>query len=193
MLEEKARALVSAAAKGNQRALEELYAAFARNVKSFVLRVLPVSMRDFSDDVVSQTFVACWQSAARFEGKAQVKTWLLGIARNKALETIRSQGGHLGHEEPETAEEASDDTPIADVIRWLEGREIAAALDHCFDRLSETLRMTVYLAHVEDMGLPEIAATLAVSRETAKSRMRLAIPKLRECLSVRLQLHHGAR
>jgi RNA polymerase sigma-70 factor (ECF subfamily) len=66
---------------------EQLYEAYARRVAAFVRDV--VVPNELTDEVVSDTMIAVWCSAARFRGQSRVATWLLGIAHHKALDALR--------------------------------------------------------------------------------------------------------
>src|SRR5262245_3430501 len=82
-------ALVARIAKGDKRALQILYCRHNVFIYRFVLRFL--SNEASAEDVVSDVFLAVWRRAGRFEGRAQVSTWLLAIARNKALSLKRAR------------------------------------------------------------------------------------------------------
>src|SRR6202171_4095528 len=82
-------ALLREIAKGNQLAMRTLFKRHQIRVYRFVLR--KVRDRDLAEDVVSEVFLAVWRRAGRFEGRSAVSTWLLSIARHKALTAIKSQ------------------------------------------------------------------------------------------------------
>src|SRR5467141_1960741 len=75
--------LIRQIAEGNKLAMRALFARHQLKVYRFVLRIL----RDnaLAEDVVSEVFFEAWQHAGRFEGRSSVSTWILGIARHKAL------------------------------------------------------------------------------------------------------------
>src|SRR5215470_17475316 len=80
-------ALIAAIAKGDKRALQVLFGRHNVRVFRFVLRFL--NDEAAAEDMVSEVFLDVWRQADRFEGRSQVSTWLLAIARNKALSVLR--------------------------------------------------------------------------------------------------------
>ena len=81
--------LIEAVAGGNKQALEQLFARHSARIYRFVLRI--TGNAALSEDIVSEVFLEVWHRADRFQGKSQVSTWLLAIARNKALQALRSR------------------------------------------------------------------------------------------------------
>src|ERR1700716_1208087 len=82
-------ALLREVAKGNQLAMRTLFMRHQVRVYRFILRI--VRDADLAEDVVSEVFLAVWRRAGRFEGRSAVSTWLLSIARHKALTAIKPQ------------------------------------------------------------------------------------------------------
>src|SRR5204863_5915534 len=79
--------LVAAIAQGDKRALQTLYGRHNVRVYRFVLRFL--NDESMAQDMVSEVFLDVWRQADRFEGRSKVSTWLLAMARNKALSVLR--------------------------------------------------------------------------------------------------------
>src|SRR5215472_12772392 len=75
--------LIKQIAAGNKLAMRALFARHQVKIYRFILRIV----RDtaLAEDAVSETFIDAWQHANRFEGRSSVSTWLIGIARHKAL------------------------------------------------------------------------------------------------------------
>src|SRR5262245_47141336 len=82
-------ALVRGLAQGDRLAMRTLYARHHIAVHRFVLRI--VHEYALAEDVLSEVFFDVWRHADRFEGRASVKTWLLAIARHKALSACRQR------------------------------------------------------------------------------------------------------
>src|SRR5262245_5887335 len=82
-------ALVDAIVAGDKYALQTLYGRHHVKVFRFLLRFI----RDeaLADDLVSEVFFDVWRQSDRFERRSQVSTWLMAIARNKALSTLRKR------------------------------------------------------------------------------------------------------
>src|SRR5687767_6632229 len=82
-------ALLESIADGNRNAMQVLYARHNVRVFRFVMRI--VNDRTVAEDLVSQVFLDVWRTASQFEGRSQVSTWLLAIARFKALSALRER------------------------------------------------------------------------------------------------------
>lgn len=188
MTENESRQLLARVAKGDQNAFARLYRTYASIVKAFVMHTLPPSFRIASDDIVSETFISLWRSCTKFEGRSQFRTWLLGIARFKTLEWLRSERNKLPLADSDESVDEIDDGADADTVRWLASKEIGQALDQCLAKLGVEQRTTIYLVHLEGMGPSEVAAFMNVPLDTVKSRLRLAMPRLRVCLKQTLEL-----
>src|SRR3954466_14777983 len=81
--------LLESIAKGDRSAMHLLYSRHNVRVYRFVLRI--VRDTTAAEDLVSQVFLDVWRTARQFEGRAQVSTWLLSIARFKALTALRQR------------------------------------------------------------------------------------------------------
>src|ERR1700688_4973082 len=81
--------LIAQIAAGNKLAMRSLYKRHQLRVYRFVLRI--VGDRSLAEDVISEVFFDVWKKADRFEGRSSVSTWLLGIARHKALTAVASK------------------------------------------------------------------------------------------------------
>jgi DNA-directed RNA polymerase specialized sigma24 family protein len=80
--------LIESVAGGDRKALEQLFAGAA---SASPLRPTQTGNAALSEDIVSEVFLEVWWRPGRFEGKAQVSTWMFAIARNKALQALRSR------------------------------------------------------------------------------------------------------
>jgi RNA polymerase sigma-70 factor (ECF subfamily) len=92
-------ALLGAIAAGDQRAMQVLYARHHVRVYRFVLRL--TQDRSLAEDVVSEVFLDIWRRAGGFKGKSQVSTWMLAIARYKALSALRAHSNAQLDEMPQ--------------------------------------------------------------------------------------------
>src|SRR5207302_2010885 len=79
--------LIQAIADGDRRAMQTLYRRHNVRVYRFVLRV--TNDASVAEDLVSEVFMGVWRQADTFRAKLQVSTWLLSIARHKALSALR--------------------------------------------------------------------------------------------------------
>ena len=100
--------LVASIAQGDKRALQTLYGRHSLRVFRFVLRFL--NDESMAEDMVSEVFLDVWRQAARFEARSKVSTWLLAMARNKALSVLRRRSTEeLDGEMAETIKDHDDD------------------------------------------------------------------------------------
>src|SRR5215813_6202081 len=105
-------ALIAAIAQGDKRALQVLFGRHNVHVYRFVLRFL--NDEAAAEDMVSEVFLDVWRQADRFEGRSQVSTWLMAIARFKALSSMRRKPDEeLDEEVVGAIEDTSDDPEIA--------------------------------------------------------------------------------
>src|SRR5207245_155345 len=80
-------ALINSIAVGDKRAMVLLFMRHNVRIHRFVMRL--TGKASIAEDIVSDVFLDIWRGAAEFSGKSNVSTWLLGIARNKAMSTLR--------------------------------------------------------------------------------------------------------
>src|SRR5215472_10348028 len=88
--------LVKRIGAGDRQALSELYTRYQRLLFNYLLQLTP----DFglAEELLQDTLVAVWKSACSFEGRSSVRTWLIGIARRQAHNTLRQHKIFLGNE-----------------------------------------------------------------------------------------------
>src|SRR5271154_499641 len=123
-------ALIGRIARGDRLAMQVLFARHHVRIYRFVLRLLRDEMA--AEDIISDVFLDVWRQANRFEGRSAVSTWLIAIARFKALSTLRRRrDGELDEETAESIEEPSDDPELA-----VEKLDKGAKLRKCLASLS---------------------------------------------------------
>jgi RNA polymerase sigma-70 factor (ECF subfamily) len=168
--------LLERISNGDRTAMHTLYARHNVRVFRFVLRML----RDTTtaEDLVSQVFLDVWRTAGQFEGRSQVSTWLLSIARFKALTALR-QRRHEDIDQDDVmgiADEA--DTPEAALDRSKTG----AILRACVAKLSPAHREIVNLVYYHEKSVEEVAELIGIPASTVKTRMFYARKQLAELL-----------
>src|SRR5437763_9268757 len=101
--------LIRNIARGDKRAMQVLFARHNVRVFRFIMRLIGPTAA--AEDLVSEVFIDVWRKAGQFEGRSQVATWLLGIARHKALSHLRNRS--FDHVDDDTAQALEDpcDTP----------------------------------------------------------------------------------
>ena len=173
--------LVKRIAMRDTAAMETFYKRHASSVYSFVYR----RMNDaaLADEVVNDTLHQAWVSAKVFAGQSSPKTWLLGIARNKALDALRSKC-RLDTKQQEASDdekEAFADTSPG-VYAQLLAKQKGQHLSQCFDSLPPEQRACMHLSFVEGMTLAEIAQVMTIPANTVATRIHHAKRKLRVCM-----------
>jgi RNA polymerase sigma-70 factor (ECF subfamily) len=168
--------LLEKIAAGDRTAMHTLYARHNVRVYRFVLRML----RDAAtaEDLVSQVFLDVWRTASQFEGRSQVSTWLLSIARFKALTALR-QRKHEDIDQDDVMQIADQaDTPEASLDRNRTG----AILRACVAKLSPAHREIVSLVYYHEKSVEEVAQLIGIPASTVKTRMFYARKQLAELL-----------
>lgn len=173
------RALIDAIARGDRRALEQLYVRYSTRTLRFLERMM--GNRAMAEEVMNEVFLAAWQGAGRYEGRSEPLTWLLSIAHNKAVSALRKKQGVTTL--LDAAAEVSDpgDTPDIAVQKQDKGAIIRA----CMDRLSAEHRTILDLVYYQERSVSEAAEILSIPEGTVKTRMFHARKKLSELLVAR--------
>jgi RNA polymerase sigma-70 factor (ECF subfamily) len=133
-----------------------------------VYRLAKSVVRDsaLADDVAQETFIKVWKHLSEFRGEGSLRGWILRIAHNQAVSTLRRVKDRAT--DPERLPDAGD--PIT-TTRVVEGRMAASELMDALDELDELSRSVVVLREVEGLSYDEIAATLDVPIPTVKTRL----------------------
>lgn len=136
-----------------------------------------------AEDVFQQVFINVAKNASSFDGRASFSTWLFRITRNATLDELRrrarrSEGRRSADAGIEAIPDRNLETPLEKMTREESGHAIRLALT----RLPEEQREAFLLKEEGDLDFGEIGLILGCGRETAKSRFRLAVGKLRALL-----------
>ena len=168
--------LLESIADGDRTAMHTLYARHNVRVYRFILRI--VRDTTIAEDLVSQVFLDVWRTAKQFEGRSQVSTWLLSIARFKALTALR-QRRFEDIDQDEVREIADDsDTPEAS----LERATTSAILRACVAKLSPAHREIISLIYYHEKSVEEVGQIIGIPQSTVKTRMFYARKHLAELL-----------
>lgn len=178
-------ALVDAMRGGDERALASLYDRHAPLVMGLAMRIVRDST--LAESVLLETFAQVWTDAPRYDQRrASVASWIVTIARSRALDALRAtqRQGRLGSvsvdEAPDAALAAQDFA--SNPARAVEARERQFAVAEALGTLPEQQRLAVELAFFEGLSQSEIAERLSEPLGTIKTRIRLAMTKLRQLL-----------
>ena len=156
--------------------MQVLFARHHVRVFRFVLRL--VRNEAAAEDLISEVFLDVWRQATRFEGRAAVSTWLLAIARFKALSALRRKPEQELDEETAEAIEDTADTP--DIA--LEKKDKSAIIRKCLTSLSAEHREIIDLVYYHEKSIEEVAEIVGIPENTVKTRMFYARKKLAELL-----------
>ncbi|MGN6463681.1 MAG: sigma-70 family RNA polymerase sigma factor [Pseudolabrys sp.] len=168
--------LIGRIAKGDRLAMQVLYARHHVKVFRFVLRL--VRNEATAEDLISEVFLDVWRQAGKFEGRSAATTWILAIARFKALSALRKRPEQeVDEEAAEAIPDHSDDPETATAKK-----DKSEALRRCLQGLSAEHREIVDLVYYHEKSVEEVAAIVGIPEATVKTRMFYARKKLSELL-----------
>ncbi len=186
--------LMRAFAAGDGQAFEQLYTRHQAALYRFVRRLLGHAAATQADEVFQDTWLRAIQARHSWQPQgAQWRTWLFTLAHHRAVDCLRKEGREVSIDavegepwEPQAAPWSSWPTAPAqtqDLVFW---RQAGQRLLDCLDRLP-VAQKTVFLLHHEDgLSVDELARSLELGFETAKTRLRYAMSKLRTCMGAYL-------
>jgi len=158
-------ALIARIAAGDKRAMRTLFDRHHLRIYRFALRLL--GEREVAEDVLSEVFLDVWRHAEMFGGRSQASTWLIAIARFKALTWLRRRGETPLDEATAAAIPDTSDDPET-VMRKKQQSQI---LRDCLARLSLKHREIVDLVYYQEMTIAEVARIVGIPEATVKTRM----------------------
>ncbi len=168
--------LIGRIASGDRLAMQVLYARHHVRVFRFVVRI--VRNDATAEDLISEIFLDVWRQASKFEGRSAVSTWLLSIARFKALSALRRRSeSELDEDQAETIEDEADDP---ETVLAKQGK--AAVMRKCLMALSPDHREVIDLVYYHEKSVEEVAQIVGIPEATVKTRMFYARKKLGELL-----------
>jgi RNA polymerase sigma-70 factor, ECF subfamily len=169
--------LLGATAARDQRAFAELYAASSAKLFGVILRIL--RNREQASEVLQEVYLRIWQRAGDFRpDKGAPMTWMIAIARNRALDQRRGRRPELPLDGLGELEDAGASLASLPDGGGVSGR----ALRHCLGELEDRQRHSLLLAYAEGYTHAELAHRLDCPLGTAKSLIRRGLLRLRECL-----------
>lgn len=188
MRNEEDRRLLVRVKNGDQAAFAELYDRYSPLVFSLVVRIVKETAE--AEDVLQEIFFTIWNKATLFnEEKGSVYTWIVTIARRKAIDRLRSKelvnrGERMDEELVGAIPDAAYMTnPLNAAI----GTEYEAMLRSAMELLSDQQRTVIELSYYEGYTQEQISKRLNLPLGTVKTRMRQGLMKLRENLEGRLR------
>src|SRR5262245_56000404 len=170
-------ALVGAIAAGDRQAMRALYLRHNVRVYRFVVRL--VADAALAEDVVSDVFLQVWRHADGFEARSRVSTWLLAIARYRALSTLRARS----HEQLDDGAAAAVADPTDDAETILADRDRHIIVHKCPAQLSAIHREVLDLVYYHEKSVEEVAEIVGVPASTVKTRMFYARKRMQSLLA----------
>jgi RNA polymerase sigma-70 factor, ECF subfamily len=171
-------ALIRSIAAGDKHAMQILFARHNVRVFQFLLRF--VGDKSAAEDLVSDVFLDVWRQASRFQARSQVSTWLLAIARNKAISALRRRSTEELDEDEAAAMEDPQDNPEV----TLQNRQKTEILLNCPTQLSPAHREIIDLVYYHEKSIDEVAEIIGVPQNTVKTRMFYARKRIAELMVV---------
>src|SRR6516164_2997150 len=161
--------LVEQIAAGSKSAMHRTY------VYRWLLRF--VSNETLAEDLLSEVFLDVWRQAGRFQCRSSVSTWLMAIARHKALSARRrrTEGAELDEKIEATIADPANDPEVA-----LQEKDRGELLGRALTRLSPQHRQVIDLVYYHEKSVDEVAHILDVPPATVKTRMFYARKKMAE-------------
>jgi RNA polymerase sigma-70 factor (ECF subfamily) len=173
-------ALLRHSAQGDRAAFARLYRALERPAFRFILSKLNDPHE--AADILNEVFMEVWRTAARFEGRSSVKSWVFAIAYRKTMDHFRrTRRTTVSDDIPEVEDESPD------ALTCLAAAEEAEHVRHCLGTLSPDHRSAIELAFYEDLSYGEIARISGTPEGTIKTRVFHAKRLLLHCLGLRMK------
>jgi RNA polymerase sigma-70 factor, ECF subfamily len=178
--------LIARIARGDTTAMRTFFVRHQVRIYRFALRI--VREEALAEDVLGEVFLAVWCRAAQFEARAAVSTWLLSVARNKALSLLRRRGElELGGDTALSIVDPTDDPEIT-----LQKKNSGQVLRRCLAMLSSEHRQIIDLVYYHGCSVRQVAEILGILEPTVKTRMFYARKRLAKLIQAAERQHPRA-
>jgi RNA polymerase sigma-70 factor, ECF subfamily len=169
--------LIRRIANGDQLAMRTLFGRHRLAIYRWLLRL--VDDEALADDLLSDVFLDVWRKAGSFERRSSVSTWLLAIARHKALSARRRRTDvELNNDLASTVADPADNPELV-----LEKKKREELLRHSLARLSPEHGEVIDLTYYHGKSIKEIAEIIGINEATVKSRTFYARKKLAQLVT----------
>jgi RNA polymerase sigma-70 factor (ECF subfamily) len=176
--------VICAVARGDQDALSDLYDATVAKVHGLVKAI--VQNTADAEEVTCDVYTQAWQTAAKYDStRGYVLSWLMSIARSRALDCLRRQRGRqrvFSDVSPNSLEPVGVADENASPDRMLSAFESRSVVRSALEQLPAERRRLICLAFFEDLSHSEIAEVTGLPMGTIKSHLRRAMHSLRGLL-----------
>lgn len=171
--------LLGAVAKGDEAAFERLYAETRAKLYGVLLRIL--GRPALAEEVMQETYLKVWKMADQFDPAiASPITWMVAIARNRAIDIVRKRGSDVSIEEEPDAMEVASEAP-APLARREMTEELKRLLT-CLGKLDPEKQRIVLLAYYSGWSRDQLAQKLDIPVNTIKTWLRRSLLEIRECM-----------
>ena len=170
--------LAAVAERQDRAAFAELFDHFAPRLAAFVMR--SGADRELAEELAQEAMISVWRKASSFDpARAAVSTWIFAIVRNKRIDRLRRE------RRPEIAEEdyLAQYEPPLDALDIVEGAETQKTLRRSVANLPADQAQVIEKAFYEDKSHSTIAEELDLPLGTVKSRIRLALGRLKDMVT----------
>lgn len=164
--------------RGDRSAFEQVYRATSAKLFGICLRIFPD--RNEAEEALQDVYLTIWNRASSFEaGRASPISWLVTVARNRAIDRLRARG-KAGLASLDEAADIADPAPLADAQLEADGED--RVLYGCIDGLDRRDAHFIRSAFIGGATYADLAAREGEPLGTVKSRIRRALIKLRTCM-----------
>ncbi len=164
---------------GNRVAFDALYRGTSSRLFGICLRVL--TQRAEAEDTLQEVYTIVWRKAAQFDpSRGTAAAWLAMIARNRAIDRLRSLPLQQARVSLELAENVEDSG--ASPVQQVQTDTDRAQLEQCLERLEPRRRSLIRAAFFDGLTYEELATKVEVPLGSIKSWIRRGLLQLRECL-----------
>lgn len=170
--------LLARVVQGDEQALAELYDRHGRAAYALACRV--TGERETAEEVVQEAFLAVWRRAETYRpDRGSVRGWLLTVVRHRAIDLVRARATRPRTTLMDDLRLSAPDDPLAEAL----ASALAATVRTAVAALPPEQRIAVELAYFAGLSYPAIAARVGAPLGTVKSRLRLALERLRRQLT----------
>lgn len=170
--------LIGAVAKGDQAAFERIYTATRAKLYGVLLRIL--GKPELAEEVMQETYLKVWKMAHTFDPTlASPITWMVAMARNRAIDIVRRRSEVSIEDEPEAQNVAAESAPP------LARREMTEELKRllaCLGKLDPEKQRIVLLAYYSGWSREQLSTKLDIPVNTIKTWLRRSLLEIRECM-----------
>ena len=171
--------LLAAVAKGDEAAFERLYEATRAKLYGVLLRILGRS--EVAEEVMQETYLKAWTTAAKFDPRlASPITWMVAIARNRAIDIVRKKG-ELSIEDAGPQAMAIAIEAVSPLARREMTEELKRLLS-CLGKLDPERQRIVLLAYYSGWSREQLAVKLDIPVNTIKTWLRRSLLEIRACM-----------